>query len=83
MAKKIEWTDAARADVRRIDRETAMRILECLARFLFTDEGNVKLLKDLDPKEYRLRVGDYRVRFHDLGETLQILSVRHRREAYR
>jgi hypothetical protein len=34
MAKKIEWTDAARADVRRIDRETAMRILEGLARFL-------------------------------------------------
>ena len=32
MAKKIEWTDAARADVRRIDRETAMRILEGLAR---------------------------------------------------
>lgn len=84
MAKKIEWTDAARADVRRIDRETAMRILEGLARFLLTEEGDVKLLKDSDhPKEYRLRVGDYRIRFHDLGETLQILSVRHRREAYR
>ena len=24
MAKKLEWTDAARADVRRVDRETAM-----------------------------------------------------------
>jgi mRNA-degrading endonuclease RelE of RelBE toxin-antitoxin system len=83
MGKKIEWTDAARADVRRIDRETAMRILEGLARFLLTEEGDVKLLRDSDPKEYRLRVGDYRVRFHDLGDTLQILSVRHRREAYR
>jgi len=30
MAKKIEWADAARADVRRIGRETAMRILESL-----------------------------------------------------
>jgi mRNA-degrading endonuclease RelE of RelBE toxin-antitoxin system len=83
MAKKIEWTDAARADLRRIDRETALRILEGLARFLFTGEGDVKLLKDSDPKEYRLRVGDYRIRFHDLRDTLQILSVRHRREAYR
>jgi len=83
MARKIEWTDAARADVRRIDRETAMRILEGLARFLFTEEGDVKLLRDSDPKEYRLRVGDYRVRFYNLGDTLQILSVRHRREAYR
>ena len=83
MGKKIEWTDAARADVRRIDRETAMRILQGLARFLLTEEGDVKLLKDSDPKEYRLRVGDYCIRFHDLGDTLQILSVRHRREAYR
>jgi mRNA-degrading endonuclease RelE of RelBE toxin-antitoxin system len=83
MAKKIEWTDVARADVRRIDRETAMRVLDGLARFLFTEEGDVKLLKNSNPKEYRLRVGDYRIRFQDLGETLQVLSVRHRREAYR
>jgi mRNA-degrading endonuclease RelE of RelBE toxin-antitoxin system len=37
-----------------------MRILEGLARFLFTEEGDVKLLNGSDPKEYRLRVGDYR-----------------------
>jgi mRNA-degrading endonuclease RelE of RelBE toxin-antitoxin system len=62
MAKRLEWTDAARANLRRIDREAAMRILEGLARFLFTEEGDVKLLKGPDPREYRLRVGDYRVR---------------------
>src|ERR1019366_1828918 len=33
--------------------------------------------------EYRLRVGDYRVRFHLEGETIQVLRVRNRREAYR
>ena len=83
MAKKIEWTDSARVGLRRIDRQTAMRILEGLARFLILGEGDVKSLEDSDPKEYRLRVGDYRIRFHDLGDALQILSVRHRREAYR
>ena len=83
MAKKIEWTDVARADVRRFDREAALRILEGLARFLFTEEGDVRLLKGSDPREYRLRVGDYRIRFQDHGDILQILSVRHRREAYR
>ena len=41
MTKRIEWTGAARADVRRIDRETAMRILEGLARFLVTLESNI------------------------------------------
>jgi len=83
MARRVEWSEAARADVRRIDRETAIRILEGLARFLSTSEGDVKLLQDSDPKEYRLRVGDYRIRFHVVGDTLQILSVKHRREAYR
>ncbi len=60
-----------------------MRISEPLARFLFTEEGDVKLLKDSSPKEYRLRVGDYRVRLHDLGGCIQFLSVRHRRDVYR
>jgi mRNA-degrading endonuclease RelE of RelBE toxin-antitoxin system len=30
-----------------------------------------------------LRVGDYRVRFHDQGDTIRITAVKHRREAYR
>jgi mRNA-degrading endonuclease RelE of RelBE toxin-antitoxin system len=31
----------------------------------------------------RLRVGDYRVRYHDYGDFIYVLSVKHRREAYR
>lgn len=63
MAKKIAWTDQAKADVRAIKQQTAMPILHGLARFVTTDEGDVKKLTDVDPPEYRLRVGDYRVRF--------------------
>ncbi|MGA2769807.1 MAG: type II toxin-antitoxin system RelE/ParE family toxin [Bryobacteraceae bacterium] len=40
-------------------------------------------LQGIRPPEYRLRVGDYRVRFHQEGETIRILQVRNRREAYR
>ena len=83
MAKSIAWTDQARADVRAIDRQTALRILHGLARFRATGEGDIKRLQDIDPPEYRLRVGDYRIRFHDDGETIEILTVKHRREAYR
>jgi len=44
MAKKIEWTDAARVDVGRMDRESAMRILEGLVRFLLAQPcGEVRL----------------------------------------
>jgi mRNA-degrading endonuclease RelE of RelBE toxin-antitoxin system len=83
VAKRIAWTASGRADVRVIDQLTAMRILHGLARFVATEEGSVKRLQDIDPPEYRLRVGDYRIRFYDHGDTIEILSVKHRSEAYR
>ena len=57
MAKKIGWTDPAKADVRAIDRQSAIRILHGLARFIQTEEGDVKRLEDVEPPEFRLRVG--------------------------
>jgi hypothetical protein len=83
LAKKFIWTEQARADVRAIDRETALNLLHGLARFGATEEGDVKRLQDVEPREYPLRLGDYRVRFHDLGDAIEILHVRQRREAYR
>jgi mRNA interferase RelE/StbE len=83
MARLATWTAQAKSDLRNIDQAKALRILHALARFLSTQEGDVKRLQDVDPPEYRLRVGDYRLRFYDRGETIEILSVKHRREAYR
>lgn len=83
MAKKIAWTDQAKANLRAIDKATALRILHILARYLATGEGDVRRLQDVEPPEFRLRAGDYRVRFHDLGDSILVLAVKHRREAYR
>ncbi|MGD0571027.1 MAG: type II toxin-antitoxin system RelE/ParE family toxin [Candidatus Sulfotelmatobacter sp.] len=83
MPKKIVWKDRAKAELRAIEQATALRILHALARAIFTGEGDVKRLKDIEPPEFRLRVGDYRVRFRDFENTIEILSVKHRREAYR
>ncbi|MDE3106066.1 MAG: type II toxin-antitoxin system RelE/ParE family toxin [Acidobacteriota bacterium] len=65
-----------------MDQPTALRI-HALADFAATGDGDVKRLQNIDPPEFRLRVGDYRVRFHDLGDAIEVLAVRHRREAYR
>jgi mRNA interferase RelE/StbE len=83
MPKKIDWTDQAKADLRAIDQSTALRILHIVGRYLATGEGDVKRLQDIEPPEFRLRVGDYRLRFHDHGESILVLAVKHRREAYR
>jgi hypothetical protein len=49
--KKIIFTLPARADIRQIDRDTAMRILTTLHRFAETRQGDIKKMQ-----------GDYRVR---------------------
>ena len=81
--KKIVITPQAKTDVRRIDRETAMRILAALDRFARTSEVDIKKLQG-DSGELRLRVGDYRVRFNEEPPgTILVHSVLHRSEAYR
>jgi mRNA-degrading endonuclease RelE of RelBE toxin-antitoxin system len=84
MAKRVVFSAEARADLRAIDRETALRLLKALARFLESDAGGVKQLEGFHPPRYRLRVGDWRYIFRHVGEdSIEVLRVRNRREAYR
>ncbi|HVH70954.1 MAG TPA: type II toxin-antitoxin system RelE/ParE family toxin [Candidatus Dormibacteraeota bacterium] len=80
--KRIVWTEPAKADVRRLDKPTAMRILTALHRFADSGEGDVKALQGRE--ELRLRIGDYRLFFVcPAADTIEIRRVLHRREAYR
>ena len=80
---RITWTEQARADVRSLDKLTAMRILSALHRFAESGTGDVKALQG-DAEELRLRVGDYRLFFVSTSdEVIEVRRVRHRREAYR
>ena len=83
MQKTVFWTDPARAQLRAIDQPVALRILHALARYLETGEGDVRRLQNIEPPEFRLRVGDYRIRFHEQENAIRITAVKHRREAYR
>ena len=49
MAKRIVWTDQARADVRGIEQPIALQILKTLARYAQTGDGNTKQLRDVEP----------------------------------
>jgi mRNA-degrading endonuclease RelE of RelBE toxin-antitoxin system len=79
----VVWSPDARTDLRSIARETALQILHCVDRYLSNRTGDVKKLK-LPLSGFRLRCGDYRVFFDSRGDnSIGILAVRHRREAYR
>ena len=79
----VVWSPEARADLRVIDRETAMQILHAIDRYLASRAGDVKKLKP--PRTgFRLRAGDYRIFFDPKDDTtIEITGVRNRREAYR
>jgi mRNA interferase RelE/StbE len=80
---EVEWTETSLDDMAALDKGIARRVKKAVERFAATGAGNVKRLQDIDPPEYRLRVGDYRARFELEKDTMRILRVRNRREAYR
>ena len=80
---RIEWTDQAKADIRKLDKLTAIRVLHALHRFIGSGAGDLKALQG-DAEELRLRIGDYRLFFvYTAEDTIEVRRVRHRREAYR
>ena len=83
MAKGVAFTDQAKADLRAIPQPIALQILRTLARFLESEEGNVKRLEDVEPPLYRLRTQDHRVLFRDFGSHIEVTRVRNRKDAYR
>ncbi len=79
----VSWSPEARADLRAIDRETAIQILHCVDRYLASRSGDVKRLKH-PATGFRLRCGDHRVFFdHDVDDAIEITGVRNRKDAYR
>jgi len=44
---RIEWTEQAKADIRGLDKPTAMRVLHALHRFAESGEGDLKALRGL------------------------------------
>jgi mRNA interferase RelE/StbE len=73
---RIELAPRARKDLRRLDTQTQRRIVDALDRLSAGAllAGDVRRLAG--STEYRLRVGDWRVRFELDGDRLLITVVR-------
>jgi mRNA-degrading endonuclease RelE of RelBE toxin-antitoxin system len=81
--KRIVLSTEAQADLAGLDRSVALRVVAAINRFASTGAGNLQVLRGIHPPEFRLRVGDWRVRFHDNGNWIDVLRIRNRRDAYR
>jgi mRNA interferase RelE/StbE len=80
---RFPFTPEAQSQLRAIDRTTAMRILETIARFGSGGGGDVEPMHGEWQGCYRLRVGEYRVIFRHIEDGLEILALGHRSDVYR
>jgi mRNA-degrading endonuclease RelE of RelBE toxin-antitoxin system len=77
------WPDSARAELRAIDRDTAVRILHGLTEYFESGRGDIKGLTGEWQGCFRLRMGDYRVIVGIAPDEITVLRVRHRSDVYR
>lgn len=78
--KALEFKAAALRKWLKLPSDTRERISNRLSEFVRTGEGDVVRLKGRPGA--RLRVGDWRVLFHDDGRTITVFDVGHRCDIY-
>jgi len=79
-------TPPAERDIKRLDKPVVGRIFDALDRLVTNfPHGDVVRLQGISPPEYRLRIGDWRVRFRpDIHDRIAyVLRVLPRGKAYR
>jgi mRNA-degrading endonuclease RelE of RelBE toxin-antitoxin system len=81
--KKIRFEPNVPAEIRAIDRQTAMQILTALHRYAENGEGQVKQLSGEFEGLLRLHAGNHRVLFDETAETITVHRIRGRKDAYR
>ncbi len=84
MTWRIQWMPRALKDAKKLSPQTRNRVVAAIERFAETGVGDVNQLTDVRPPEWRLRVGDWRVRFQKdrVQALLLILRVLPRDKAY-
>ena len=82
-AMKINVRKSAVKDLRKIDPKDKEKIHNRISGLKeFPNISNLKKLTNFEPA-YRIRVGDYRILFDVLGDTIEIGRVLHRKDSYK
>jgi mRNA-degrading endonuclease RelE of RelBE toxin-antitoxin system len=81
--KRVLFRPQAAKDLERLEDRDRLLVEEAIERFATTGSGDVKMLVG-ERRQLRLRAGDWRIRFiYQPPDAIRVLSIRHRREAYR
>lgn len=82
---KINYTKTAISDLVSLPKELQKRIAKKMRFFAETDNPLrfAERLTDYKDADFRFRIGEYRIMFDVVNNSIFILSIRHRKEAYR
>ena len=83
MSYKIASKKSVGRDLKKIDKDQADRILSKIEEDLPEKAESFPVLAGKFSGLRKFRIGDYRVIYSILGDTVLILRICHRREAYR
>ncbi len=79
----VYYTDTAKRQLKKLERHVQERIVDKV-RFFVSQSDPLQFAEPLTGYDaFRFRVGDYRVTFEVEDDTLRVLSIRRRDEAYR
>ena len=83
MNYKIAFKKSVARDLKKIDKEQAIKILNKIEDELSEKAETFPVLTGKFSGLRKFRVGDFRVIFSIIGDTALILRIRHRKDTYR
>ena len=83
MKYKIAFKKSVSRDLKKIEREYADKILIKIQEELTTRAAQYPELKGSFERLRKCRIGDYRIIFSIINDTVLILRIRHRKNAYK
>jgi mRNA interferase RelE/StbE len=83
LSYKIAFKKSVARDLKKIDKDQAGKILNKIEQELPEKAETFSILSGRFSGLRKFRVGDYRVIFSIIGDTVLILRISHRREVYR
>jgi mRNA interferase RelE/StbE len=81
---EIKFTPHAQKELEKLSKDIQKRIIKKLTFFASQKDplAFAKPLVSLPPMTHRFRVGDYRIAFYIVNQTIYIERIRHRRDVY-
>ena len=83
MAYNITYKSSVHRDLKKLSKDVAIRVLDSLEGELSVNAHKYPALKGAFAGLRKFRVGDYRVIYALIDDTVLVLRIAHRREVYR